>query len=88
MTCGGYVIDTLYDHVNDIQKHVFEKGYVLNFTRDVNDIPMTCQGHVLGSMSLGTHPTDVVIISLSLRKINNNGKHEQEVERRKWIKQK
>jgi regulator of PEP synthase PpsR (kinase-PPPase family) len=38
---GGYVIDTLYDHVNDIQKHVFEKRYALNFTRDVNDIPMT-----------------------------------------------
>jgi hypothetical protein len=45
---GGYVIDALYDHVNDIQKHVFEKGYVLNFTRAVNDIPMTCQGHVIG----------------------------------------
>jgi hypothetical protein len=34
----GHVINTLYDHVNDIQKHVFKAGYVLNFTRAVNDI--------------------------------------------------
>jgi hypothetical protein len=38
-----YVIDTLYDHANDIQKHVFKAGYVIDVTRDdVNDIPTTC----------------------------------------------